>query len=36
MLTHLNDIGPIFSLTALPLRLAGADGSPARVIGIEK
>lgn len=36
MLTRLGDIGPSFSLTALPLRLTGADGSPARVIGIEK
>jgi arylformamidase len=34
MLTGLNGVGARFMLTALPLRLPGADGSPARVIGI--
>lgn len=35
MLTHLGDIAPRFTLIALPLRLKGMDGSPARVVGIE-
>ena len=35
LLTHLDRIGSRFMLTALPLRLIGMDGSPARVIGIE-
>jgi len=34
MLTGLGAVGARFMLTALPLRLPGADGSPARVIGI--
>lgn len=35
MLTNLGAIGPCFTLVALPLRLKGMDGSPARVVGIE-
>ena len=35
LLTNLDQIGPRFSLIALPLRLAGMDGSPARVVGVE-
>ena len=35
MLTNLGAIGERFTLVALPLKLAGMDGSPARVIGIE-
>ena len=35
LLTHLDRIGNCFMLTALPLRLTGMDGSPARVVGIE-
>jgi kynurenine formamidase len=35
MLTGLGGIGPRFTMVALPLRLQGMDGSPARVIGIE-
>jgi arylformamidase len=35
MLTHLGNIGPRFRMIALPLRLRGMDGSPARVVGIE-
>lgn len=35
MLTALDRIAPRFDLTALPLNLRGADGAPARVIGIE-
>jgi arylformamidase len=35
LLTNLGRIGGRFRLTALPLRLRGMDGSPARVIGIE-
>jgi len=35
MLTHLDRIAPRFTLVALPLKLKGMDGSPARVIGIE-
>lgn len=34
-LTNLGKIGARFTLVALPLRLAGMDGSPARVVGIE-
>ena len=35
LLTNLDRIGPRFSLIALPLRLAGMDGAPARVVGVE-
>lgn len=35
MLTGLGGIAPRFTLIALPLRLDGMDGAPARVIGIE-
>lgn len=35
MLTALDQIAPKFMLTALPLKLQGMDGAPARVIGIE-
>jgi len=35
MLTALDRIAPKFMLTALPLKLQGMDGAPARVIGIE-
>jgi arylformamidase len=35
MLTALDQIGPRFTLIALPLNLRGADGAPARVVGIE-
>jgi arylformamidase len=35
MLTNLGAIGDRFTLVALPLRLAGMDGAPARVVGIE-
>jgi kynurenine formamidase len=35
LLTNLDRIGPRFALIALPLRLQGIDGSPARVVGIE-
>ena len=35
LLTHLDRIGGRFTLVALPLKLTGMDGSPARVIGIE-
>jgi kynurenine formamidase len=35
MLTALDRIGPRFTLVALPLKLQGMDGAPARVIGIE-
>lgn len=35
MLTNLGGIAPRFTLVALPLRLDGMDGAPARVIGIE-
>jgi kynurenine formamidase len=35
LLTHLDRIAARFTLTALPLKLTGMDGSPARVIGIE-
>jgi kynurenine formamidase len=36
LLTNLDQIGPRFSLIALPLRLAGMDGAPARVVGVEE
>jgi kynurenine formamidase len=36
MLTNLGAIGPRFTLVALPLKLKGMDGSPARVVGIER
>jgi arylformamidase len=35
MLTNLDDIADRFTLVALPLRLKGMDGAPARVVGIE-
>ena len=35
MLTHLDRLGAAFAIVALPLKLKGMDGSPARVIGIE-
>ncbi len=35
LLTHLDRIGARFTLVALPLRLTGMDGAPARVVGIE-
>jgi len=35
MLTSLGSIGARFTIVALPLRLKGMDGSPARVVGIE-
>jgi arylformamidase len=35
MLTGLGGIGSRFTMVALPLRLSGMDGAPARVIGIE-
>jgi kynurenine formamidase len=35
LLTNLGSIGTRFTLIALPLRLRGMDGSPARVVGIE-
>ncbi len=34
-LTNLSRIGNHFTLIALPLRLKGMDGSPARVVGVE-
>jgi len=36
MLTGIDRMGPRFTLIALPLRLEGMDGSPARVIGIDR
>lgn len=33
-LTNLSQVGDRFTLVALPLRLKGMDGSPARVVGI--
>ncbi len=36
LLTNLSRIGNRFTLVALPLRLKGMDGSPARVVGIEE
>jgi arylformamidase len=35
LLTNLDKIASRFQLVALPLRLTGMDGSPARVVGIE-
>jgi arylformamidase len=35
-LTNLSSIGDRFTLFALPLRLKGMDGSPARVVGFEE
>jgi arylformamidase len=35
MLTALDRIAPKFTLVALPLKLQGMDGAPARVIGVE-
>jgi kynurenine formamidase len=35
MLTSLDRIAPTFTMIALPLKLQGMDGAPARVIGIE-
>ena len=35
MLTNLGQLGPKFTIVALPLKLKGMDGSPARVVGIE-
>lgn len=35
MLTNLNAISHRFRLIALPLKLVGMDGSPARVVGVE-
>jgi arylformamidase len=35
LLTNLGSIGGRFKLVALPLRLRGMDGAPARVVGIE-
>jgi kynurenine formamidase len=35
LLTNLDQIGGRFTLIALPLRLAGMDGAPARVVGVE-
>jgi len=34
LLTNLAEAGSRFTLTALPLRLTGMDGSPARVVGV--
>ncbi len=34
LITNLGALGARFRMTALPLKLAGMDGSPARVIGI--
>lgn len=36
LLTNLNQLGSRFILTALPLRLKGMDGSPARVVGVDQ
>ena len=35
LITNLGAIGSRFTMTALPLRLDGMDGSPARVVGVE-
>jgi arylformamidase len=35
LLTNLDQIGHRFKLIALPLRLTGMDGAPARVVGVE-
>lgn len=34
LITNLDELGERFTMTALPLRLAGMDGSPARVVGV--
>ena len=34
-MTNLGQLGRQFTLIALPLRLSGMDGSPARVVGID-
>jgi kynurenine formamidase len=34
LVTRLDQLGPRFRITALPLRLRGMDGAPARVVGI--
>ncbi|NYT69242.1 cyclase family protein [Pusillimonas noertemannii] len=34
LLTNLGQVSPRFHIVALPLKLAGMDGSPARVVGI--
>ena len=34
MLTNLGQLGPRFTIIALPLKLTGMDGSPARVVGV--
>lgn len=34
LITNLDQVGPRFHITALPLRLQGMDGAPARVVGI--
>jgi arylformamidase len=36
LLTNLGSIGGRFKLVALPLRLRGMDGGPARVVGVEE
>ncbi len=36
MLTNLDALGPKFTIVALPLKLKGMDGSPARVVGIDQ
>jgi len=36
MLTNLGRMGPRFTIIALPLRLKGMDGSPARVVGLQE
>ncbi len=36
MLVHLDRMGSEFTLIALPLKLKGMDGAPARVVGIRK
>ena len=36
MLTNLGQLGATFTIVALPLRMKGMDGSPARVVGIEQ
>ena len=35
LLTNLDQIGNRFAIIALPLRLVGMDGAPARVVGVE-
>ena len=34
MLTNLQQVGARFTIVALPLKLTGMDGAPARVVGI--